>query len=73
MFTELGVSIEKKKDKVFLKRLQLFFDLFVKEKRKSYLNTKGALHTFLAVTSEGNTCLMGHGDLTLCSHSARYY
>ena len=42
---ELEVSIEKK-DLVFLKRLQLFFKLFVREKGKLYLNTKGAFHTF---------------------------
>ena len=36
--TELEVSIEKK-DKVFLKRLQLFFNLFVGGERKLYLNT----------------------------------
>ena len=45
MSTELEVSIEKK-DKVFLERPQLFFNLFVREKRKLYLNTKGAFHTF---------------------------
>ena len=33
MSTELQVSIEKK-DKVFLKRLQVFFNLFVREKGK---------------------------------------
>ena len=36
----------RKKDKVFLKRLQLFFKFFVREKGKLYLNTKGAFHTF---------------------------
>ena len=44
--TELEVSAEKNKDKVLLKRLQLFFDLFVREKGKLYLSTKGAFHTF---------------------------
>ena len=39
MSTELEVSIEKK-DKVFLKRQQSFFNLFVREKGKLYLNTK---------------------------------
>ena len=36
----------RKKDKVFLKRLQLFFNRFVKEKGKLCLTTKGAFHTF---------------------------
>ena len=45
MSIELEVSIEKK-DEVFLKRLQLFFNLFVREKGGLYLNTKGAFHTF---------------------------
>ena len=45
MFTELEVSIEKR-DNVFLKRLQLFFNLFVREKGKLYLSTKGAFHRF---------------------------
>ena len=45
MSTELEVSIEKK-DNVFLKRLQLFFNLFVRGKGKLYLNRKGAFHTF---------------------------
>ena len=45
MSTELEVSIEKK-DKMFLKRLQLFFNLFSREKGKLYLSTKGAFHTF---------------------------
>ena len=39
MSTELEVSIEKRD-------LQLFFNLFIKEKGKSYVNTKGAFHTF---------------------------
>ena len=47
MSTELEVSIEKK-EKVFLKRVQLFFNLFVREKGKLYANAnaKGAFHTF---------------------------
>ena len=45
MSTELEVSIEKK-DKKFLKRPQSFFNLFVREKGKLYLNAKGAFHTF---------------------------
>ena len=45
MSTELGVLTEKK-DKVFLERLQLCFNLFVREKGKLYLITKGALRTF---------------------------
>ena len=45
MFAELEVSIEKK-DKVFMKRLQLFFNLFVGKKGNLYLNTKGTFHTF---------------------------
>ena len=46
MSTELEVSVEKK-DKVFLKRLQLlFFYFFVRGKGKLHLNTKGAFHTF---------------------------
>ena len=44
MSTELEVSIEKK-DNVFLKSPQLFFNLFVREKGNLYLNTKGAFHT----------------------------
>ena len=43
MFNELEVLIEKK---VFLKRLQLFFNLLVRGKGKLYLSTKGAFHTF---------------------------
>ena len=45
MSTELEVSIEKR-DKVFLKRLQLFFNLCVREQGKLYLITKGAFRTF---------------------------
>ena len=45
MPTDLEVSIQKK-DKVLLKRLELFFNSFVREKGKLYLNTKGAFHTF---------------------------
>ena len=45
MSTELEVTIEKK-DKVFLKRLQLFCNLLLREKGKLYLNTKGTFHTF---------------------------
>ena len=55
MSTELEVSIYKN-DKVFFKRLQLFFDLFVREKGKLHLNTKGAFHTFSAVTSGRSIC-----------------
>ena len=55
MSTELEVSIEKNKDKVFFKRLELFFKLFVREKGKLYLSTKGAFYTFQAVASERNT------------------
>ena len=54
MSTELEAQL-RKKDKVFLKRLKLFFQPFVKEKGKVYLSTKGALYTFQAVTSERNT------------------
>ena len=42
MSTTLEVSTEKKI--VFLKSLQLCFNLFVREKGKLYLNTKGAFH-----------------------------
>ena len=66
MPTELQVLILRKKDKMFLKKLQLFFNLFVGEKRKLCLNTKGAFRSFLYL-------LMGHGDLTLWSHCYRYY
>ena len=48
MSSELEVSIEKIDEVLaFFKRLQLFFNIFVREKRKLYLNnTKGAIHTF---------------------------
>ena len=41
MSTELEVSIAKK---AFFTRLQLFFSLFVREKGRLYLNTKGVLY-----------------------------
>ena len=55
MSTESEVSTEKK-DCVFEKITIIFFNLFVREKGKYYLNIKGAFHSFQAVTSERNTC-----------------
>ena len=43
MSTELEVSIEKIKDKVFLKRLQLFFQPFRKKERKIISQYKGSI------------------------------
>ena len=45
MSTGLELSIQKK-DEVFLKRLQLFLNLSVREKGKLHLSTKGAFHAF---------------------------
>ena len=45
MSTKLEVSIEKK-NSVFEKTEVIFFNLFVREKEKSYLNTKGVFHTY---------------------------
>ena len=38
------LGLIEKKDRMFLKRLQLFF--FVREKGKLYVNTRGAFHPF---------------------------
>ena len=54
MSTELEVSIERKKDKVFLKRLQLFFQPFCKRERKIMSQYKGNIP--LVLRSERNTC-----------------
>ena len=72
MSTELEVLIEKK-DKVFLKRLQLFFLTFLREWEKLYLNTKEAFHTFQQLLVKEILVNNGHRDLTLWSHSACYY
>ena len=45
MSTELEVSIEKK-DSVVVENTEIIFKPFCKRKRKLYLNTNGALHTF---------------------------
>ena len=43
MSTELEVSVEKKKDIVFLKRVQLFFYPFCKSERKIISQYKGSI------------------------------
>ena len=55
MSTELEVSIEEKK-RCIGKDYNYFFNHFIIDKAKLYLNTKGVFHTFQAVTSERNTC-----------------
>ena len=59
----LEVSTEKK-DSVSGKDYNYSFNLFAREKGKLRFNTKGVFHTFYAITSERNICIMGHGDLT---------
>ena len=44
MFTELEVSIEKRRQSVF-EKTTIIFNLFVREEGKLYLNTNGAFHT----------------------------
>ena len=46
MSTELEVSIQKKRQSVFEKTTIIFFNLFVREKGKLYLNIKGGFYTF---------------------------
>ena len=45
MYTELKSQLGKE-DEVFWKRLQIFFNLFVREKGKLYLNKNEAFYTF---------------------------
>ena len=63
MSIELEVSIEKE-DSVSEKTTIILLTFFVREKGKLHFNTKGVFHTFYAVTSEKNICIMYHRDLT---------
>ena len=46
MSTELEVSFQKKRSSVFETKLQLPFNLLVRETGKLYINAKGTVNTF---------------------------